>query len=195
MMRTKRLLTASSLEVKDSTFSAKGLQINPTDAASGVNLAVTGGANLTLVGGDTVGSSVIIDESGSAVKTQIEIDGGATLNLGIAGNTANQMASLDSLDVRNGTVNVNGNGLDTTQHTYGELAVSHEDAAVNFSKATVVAQKTTLGAGSVSVTDNTAAPICGTGGSKRIASDLELHSACRKPGGKGRHADSSTPRM
>ncbi len=153
----KTLLTASSLEVKDSTFSAKGLQINPTDAASGVNLAVTGGANLTLVGGDTVGSSVIIDESGSAVKTQIEIDGGATLNLGIAGNTANQMASLDSLDVRNGTVNVNGNGLDTTQHTYGELAVSHEDAAVNFSKATVVAQKTTLGAGSVSVTDNTAA--------------------------------------
>ena len=145
----KALLTASSLEVKNSAFSAKGLQVNPTDAESGVHLDVTGGTTLTLVGGDTVDSSVIIDEGGNAVKTRIAVDGGATLNLGIAGNTGNQMASMDGLEVREGTVKVNGNGLESTQHTYGELTVAHENAAVNFNKATVVAEKATLEAGSV----------------------------------------------
>lgn len=145
----KALLTASSLEVKNSAFSAKGLQVNPTDVESGVHLDVTGGTTLTLVGGDTVDSSVIIDEGGNAVKTRIAVDGGATLNLGIAGNTGNQMASMDGLEVREGTVKVNGNGLESTQHTYGELTVAHENAAVNFNKATVVAEKATLEAGSV----------------------------------------------
>ena len=71
------------------------------------------------------------------------------MNLGIAGNTGNQMASMDGLEVREGTVKVNGNGLESTQHTYGELTVAHENAAVNFNKATVVAEKATLEAGSV----------------------------------------------
>lgn len=147
----KTLQQADSLEIKNSTFSAKGLQIAPTDTEQGITLTVGDGSSVTLVGGETPNSSIVVDESEQAVKTSLTVTDGGTLNLGITGNQTSQFAALAEISVQEGHLNVQGNGLDNTQHVYEKLSLEHTNASVNLTNATVAANTTELNDGTLNV--------------------------------------------
>ena len=151
----KALQTAGSLEIGQSTFSAKGLQVAPADAEAGVVLNLVEGSKITLIGGETEDSGVVVDGNNNAVKTHVVVGDGSTLQLGMAENASKQMASFGTVEVQ-GKLDVAGNGLDTTHYGYDELKTSHGNAEVNLSNASILASTATLEQGAVNVLNATA---------------------------------------
>ena len=107
----KELLAAASITTGSSSFAAKGLQIRQANAES-VALNVDGTSEITFMG-DDLGSTGVINEVGEAVATTATIDNGATLNMGLAGNTRDQGLTLTEATVE-GTLNANGGVAGTT---------------------------------------------------------------------------------
>lgn len=152
---TKELQTVGNLEIGKSVFNAKGLQVAPADAAAGVVLNLVDNSKITLIGGETEDSGVLVDGNNNAVKTHVVVGDGSALQLGMAGNAGKQMASFGTVEVQ-GKLDVAGNGLDTTRYGYEELKASHANAEVNLSNASILASTATLEKGAVNVLNATA---------------------------------------
>lgn len=153
--KDKALQTVGNLEIGKSVFNAKGLQVAPADAAAGVVLNLVDNSKITLIGGETEDSGVLVDGNNNAVKTHVVVGDGSALQLGMAGNAGKQMASFGTVEVQ-GKLDVAGNGLDTTRYGYEELKASHSDAEVNLSNASILASTATLEQGAVNVLNATA---------------------------------------
>lgn len=111
----KELLPADTITVSGSEFIAKGLQIASTASpeAEAVTLAVTDGSNVTLTGGEA-GFTGVVNAENEAVATNVEVSN-ASLTVGLEGNDSAQNLTLNDVKVADGTFEVAGNGLDTTQ--------------------------------------------------------------------------------
>ena len=153
--KDKELQTVGNLEIGKSVFNAKGLQVAPADAAAGVVLNLVDNSKITLIGGETEDSGVLVDGNNNAVKTHVVVGDGSALQLGMAGNAGKQMASFGTVEVQ-GKLDVAGNGLDTTRYGYEELKASHANAEVNLSNASILASTATLEKGAVNVLNATA---------------------------------------
>ena len=150
----KQLQQTSSLSVTGSRFSARGLQVAPGDAEQGVEFTVGSGSEITLVGGETGG--IIVDADNRAVKTSVVVTDGGTLHLGISGNTADQLAVLESVHVGEGNLNIDGNGLDATRHAYGSLTIGHANAVMNLTSASLTADTAELSEGALNILSSSA---------------------------------------
>ena len=148
------LLKADTITIANSTFTAKGLEIDgtATEDAGAVKLEVTNGSNITLAGGEAGFTGVVA--GGEAVKTDVAVAGGSSLTVGLAGNEENQHMNLNDVTVEDGTFAVQGNGLDTTQVSANTLTVTHGDGAVTVDNAALAVQATTVSDGLLSVTNS-----------------------------------------
>ena len=131
------------------------MQVAPADAAAGVVLNLVDNSKITLIGGETEDSGVLVDGNNNAVKTHVVVGDGSALQLGMAGNAGKQMASFGTVEVQ-GKLDVAGNGLDTTRYGYDEIKTSHGNAEVNLSNASISASTATLEQGAVNVLNATA---------------------------------------
>ena len=148
------LLKADTITIANSTFTAKGLEIDgtATEDAGAVKLEVTNGSNITLAGGEAGFTGVVA--GGEAVKTNVAVAGDSSLTVGLAGNEENQHMNLNDVTVEDGTFAVQGNGLDTTQVSANTLTVTHGDGAVTVDNAALAVQATTVSDGLLSVTNS-----------------------------------------
>lgn len=145
----KELLPADTITVSGSEFIAKGLQIEDTKEAEAVTLAVTDGSNITLTGGEA-GFTGVVNAENEAVTTNVEVNN-ASLTVGLEGNDSAQNLTLNDVKVADGTFEVAGNGLDTTQVEANKLVTESGTVAVN--NATLTVQETVVSTGVLSITN------------------------------------------
>lgn len=145
----KELLPADTITVSGSEFIAKGLQIEDTKEAVAVTLAVTDGSNVTLTGGEA-GFTGVVNAENEAVATNVEVSN-ASLTVGLEGNDSAQNLTLNDVKVADGTFEVAGNGLDTTQVEANKLVTESGTVAVN--NATLTVQETVVSTGVLSITN------------------------------------------
>ena len=120
----KELLKADTITVSGSKFTAKGLQIAGTENAEAVTLDVTDGSNLTLTGGEA-GFTGVVNAENEAVATNVKVEGNATLNMGLTGNTRDQGLTEATVSA-DGTLNANG-GVAGTTSEYAINALTMQD--------------------------------------------------------------------
>lgn len=150
----KTLLSADTITIDNSEFTAKGLEIagTATEDAEAVTLAVTDGSNITLTGGEAGFTGVVA--GGEAVTTNVVVSDAGSLTVGLAGNEENQHMNLNDVTVADGTFAVQGNGLDTTQVSANTLSVEDQAGAVTVDNAALAVQETTVSDGLLSVTNS-----------------------------------------
>lgn len=151
----KELLPADTITVSDSEFIAKGLQIASTASpeAEAVTLAVTDGSNVTLTGGEA-GFTGVVNAENEAVATNVEVSN-ASLTVGLEGNDSAQNLTLNDVKVADGTFEVAGNGLDTTQVEASTLSTG-ERGTVAVNNASLTVEKTVVNGGLLSITNTVA---------------------------------------
>ena len=150
----KKLLSADTITIDNSEFTAKGLEIagTATEDAEAVTLEVTNSSNITLAGGEAGFTGVVA--GGEAVTTNVVVSDAGSLTVGLAGNEENQHLNLNRVAVADGTFAVQGNGLDTTQVSANTLNVGLVKGAVTVDNATLTVQATTVaGLGVLSITN------------------------------------------
>lgn len=147
------LLPADTITVRDSEFTAKGLQIEDTKGAEAVTLAVTDGSNITLTGGEA-GFTGVVNAENEAVTTNVEVNN-ASLTVGLEGNASAQNLTLNEVKVADGTFAVAGNGLDTTQVEANAL-VTKGSGTVAVNNATLAVENTTVTNGLLNITNTVA---------------------------------------
>lgn len=121
----KELLPADTITVSGSKFTAKGLEIADTETqgAGSVILKVTDSSDITLTGGEGCSTGVVAGEE--AVATAVTVEG-ATLNMGLAGNTQDQGLTLAEATVaQGGTLNANGGGEGTSAYAIDSLKMEN----------------------------------------------------------------------
>lgn len=109
----------------ESKFTAKGLEIagTETQGAGSVILKVTDSSDITLTGGEGCSTGVVAGEE--AVATAVTVEG-ATLNMGLAGNTQDQGLTLAEATVAHGgTLNANGGGEGTSAYAIDSLKMEN----------------------------------------------------------------------
>lgn len=151
----KELLPADTITVSGSEFIAKGLQIASTASpeAEAVTLAVTDGSNVTLTGGEA-GFTGVVNAENEAVATNVEVSN-ASLTVGLEGNDSAQNLTLNDVKVADGTFEVAGNGLDTTQVEASTLSTG-ESGTVAVNNASLTVEKTVVDGGLLSITNTVA---------------------------------------
>ena len=146
----KDLLAADTITISgDSKFTAKGLEIAGTAGAEAVTLKVTGSSDITLTGGEA-GFTGVVNAENEAVATNVEVSN-ASLTVGLEGNDSAQNLTLNDVKVADGTFEVAGNGLDTTQVEANKLVTESGTVAVN--NATLTVQETVVSTGVLSITN------------------------------------------
>ena len=152
----KELLSTDSITVAGgSEFTAKGLQIDGTKEAEAVTLAVTDGSKVTLTGGEA-GFTGVVNAEGDAVATNVEVKGDATLTVGLEGNEKAQNLVLNAVEVADGSFEVAGNGLDTTQVAANTLEVVDANGSVAVDKASLSVENTVVKDGLLNITNTVA---------------------------------------
>lgn len=150
---SKQLLAADIITISDSEFTAKGLQIEDTKGAGAVTLAVTNGSNVTLTGGEA-GFTGVVNAENEAVATNVEVSN-ASLTVGLEGNDSAQNLTLNDVKVADGTFEVAGNGLDTTQVEASTLSTG-ESGTVAVNNASLTVENTTVTNGLLNITNTVA---------------------------------------
>ncbi|WP_303880623.1 autotransporter domain-containing protein [Desulfovibrio piger] len=148
----KELLSADTITVSDSKFTAKGLQIDGTVKAEAVTLDVTAGSKVTLTG-DEAGFTGVVNAEGDAVTTNVKVEGDAALTVGLEGNENAQNLVLNDVTVADGTFSVAGNGLDTTQVAANTLEVADASGTVIVDNASLTVENAVVENGLLSITD------------------------------------------
>ncbi len=149
----KELLSTDSITVAGgSEFTAKGLQIDGTEGAAAVTLAVTDGSKVTLTG-DEAGFTGVVNAEGDAVTTNVKVEGDAALTVGLEGNENAQNLVLNDVTVADGTFSVAGNGLDTTQVAANTLEVADASGTVIVDNASLTVENAVVENGLLSITD------------------------------------------
>lgn len=152
----KALLTADTITVAGgSEFTAKGLQIDGTEGAAAVTLAVTDGSKVTLTG-DEAGFTGVVNAEGDAVATNVEVKDDAALTVGLEGNENAQNLVLNEVTVADGTFAVAGNGLETTQVAANTLEVVDANGSVAVDKASLTVENAVVADGLLSITNTVA---------------------------------------
>ena len=152
----KALLTADTITVAGgSEFTAKGLQIDGTEGAAAVTLAVTDGSKVTLTGGEA-GFTGVVNAEGDAVATNVEVKDDAALTVGLEGNENAQNLVLNEVTVADGTFAVAGNGLETTQVAANTLEVVDANGSVAVDKASLTVENAVVADGLLSITNTVA---------------------------------------
>ena len=151
----KELLSADTITVSDSKFTAKGLQIDGTVEAGAVTLAVTDGSKVTLTGGEA-GFTGVVNAEGDAVATNVEVKNDAALTVGLEGNENAQNLVLNEVTVADGTFAVAGNGLETTQVAANTLEVVNANGSVAVDKASLTVENAVVADGLLSITNTVA---------------------------------------
>lgn len=151
----KELLKADTITVQGSEFTAQGLQIADTESAAAVTLAVTAGSNVTLTGGEA-GFTGVVNAEGNAVATNVKVEGDAALTVGLEGNEKAQNLVLNAVEVADGSFEVAGNGLDTTQVAANTLEVVDAHGSVAVDKASLSVENTVVKAGLLNITNTVA---------------------------------------
>ncbi len=123
---SKHPLVANTITVSGSKFTAKGLEIAGTAGAEAVTLQVISNSDITLTG-EGGGFTGVVAE-GEAVATAVTVSG-ATLNMGLAGNSRDQGLTLVEATVETGgTLNANG-GVAGTTSEYAINTLTMEDGS------------------------------------------------------------------
>ena len=149
----KELLSTDSITVAGgSEFTAKGLQIDGTEGAAAVTLAVTDGSKVTLTGGEA-GFTGVVNAEGDAVATNVEVKNDAALTVGLEGNENAQNLVLNEVTVADGTFAVAGNGLETTQVAANTLEVVNANGSVAVDKASLTVENAVVADGLLSITN------------------------------------------
>ena len=148
----KELLSADTITVSDSKFTAKGLQIDGTVEAGAVTLDVTAGSSLTLTGGE-VGFTGVVNAEGDAVTTNVKVEDDAALTVGLEGNENAQNLVLNEVEVADGSFEVAGNGLDTTQVAANKLVVENADGTVAVDNASLTVENAVVENGLLNITN------------------------------------------
>ena len=149
----KALLTADTITVAGgSEFTAKGLQIDGTEGAAAVTLAVTDGSKVTLTGGEA-GFTGVVNAEGDAVATNVEVKDDAALTVGLEGNENAQNLVLNEVTVADGTFAVAGNGLETTQVAANTLEVVDANGSVAVDKASLTVENAVVENGLLNITN------------------------------------------
>ena len=151
----KKLLEADTITVSGSKFTAKGLQIAGTENAEAVTLDVTDGSSLTLTGGEA-GFTGVVNAENEAVATNVKVEGNATLTVGLEGNEKAQNLVLNAVEVADGSFEVAGNGLDTTQVAANTLEVVDAHGSVAVDKASLSVENTVVKGGLLNITNTVA---------------------------------------
>ena len=150
----KDLLAADTITISgDSKFTAKGLEIAGTAGAEAVTLKVTGSSDITLTGGEA-GFTGVVNAENEAVATNVEVSN-ASLTVGLEGNDSAQNLTLNDVKVADGTFEVAGNGLDTTQVEASTLSTG-ESGTVAVNNASLTVEKTVVDGGLLSITNTVA---------------------------------------
>ena len=145
----KELLSADTIIVSDSEFTAKGLQIKEAEA---VTLDVTAGSKVTLTG-DEAGFTGVVNAEGDAVTTNVKVEGDAALTVGLEGNENAQNLVLNEVEVADGSFEVAGNGLDTTQVAANKLVVENADGTVAVDNASLTVENAVVKNGLLNITN------------------------------------------
>ena len=148
----KELLKADTITVQGSEFTAQGLQIADTESAAAVTLAVTAGSNVTLTGGEA-GFTGVVNAEGDAVTTNVKVEGDAALTVGLEGNENAQNLVLNEVEVADGSFEVAGNGLDTTQVAANKLVVENADGTVAVDNASLTVENAVVKNGLLNITN------------------------------------------
>lgn len=152
----KKLLEANTIKVAGgSEFTAQGLQIADTEGAEAVTLDVTAGSNVTLTGGEA-GFTGVVNAEGNAVATNVKIEGDAALTVGLEGNANAQNLVLNEVEVTDGSFEVVGNGLDTTQVAANTLTVTKESGTVAVDNASLTVENAVVEDGLLNITNTVA---------------------------------------
>lgn len=152
----KKLLEADTIKVAGgSEFTAQGLQIADTEGAEAVTLDVTAGSNVTLTGGEA-GFTGVVNAEGNAVATNVKIEGDAALTVGLEGNANAQNLVLNEVEVTDGSFEVVGNGLDTTQVAANTLTVTKESGTVAVDNASLTVENAVVEDGLLNITNTVA---------------------------------------
>ena len=152
----KKLLEADTIKVAGgSEFTAQGLQIADTEGAEAVTLDVTAGSNVTLTGGEA-GFTGVVNAEGNAVATNVKIEGDAALTVGLEGNANAQNLVLNEVEVADGSFEVVGNGLDTTQVAANTLTVTKESGTVAVDNASLTVENAVVEDGLLNITNTVA---------------------------------------
>lgn len=126
---SKQLLGANTIAVSGSKFTAKGLEIAGTAGVGAVTLKVISNSDITLTG-EGGGFTGVVAE-GEAVATAVTVNG-ATLNMGLAGNSRDQGLTLVGATVETGgTLNANGGATGTTSEYAINALTMNPDSKVN----------------------------------------------------------------
>ena len=151
----KKLLEADTIKVAGgSEFTAQGLQIADTEGPSR-HLDVTAGSNVTLTGGEA-GFTGVVNAEGNAVATNVKIEGDAALTVGLEGNANAQNLVLNEVEVTDGSFEVVGNGLDTTQVAANTLTVTKESGTVAVDNASLTVENAVVEDGLLNITNTVA---------------------------------------
>ena len=148
----KELLKADTITVQGSEFTVQGLQIADTESAAAVTLAVTAGSNVTLTGGEA-GFTGVVNAEGDAVTTNVKVEGDAALTVGLEGNENAQNLVLNEVEVADGSFEVAGNGLDTTQVAANKLVVENADGTVAVDNASLTVENAVVKNGLLNITN------------------------------------------
>ncbi|MGF0000938.1 autotransporter domain-containing protein [Desulfovibrio sp. SGI.133] len=149
---TKEPLKADTITVQGSEFTAQGLQIDDTESAAAVTLAVTAGSNVTLTGGEA-GFTGVVNAENEAVATNVKVEGDATLTVGLEGNEKAQNLVLNAVEVADGSFEVAGNGLDTTQVAANTLEVVDANGSVAVDSASLTVENAVVEHGLLNITN------------------------------------------
>ena len=142
----KKLLSADTISITESKFTAKGLEIagTATEGKEDVTLKIDQGSNITLAGGE--GDFTGVRAGGANVTTNVEVETGGTFTVGLVGNEKAQNMTLNNVTV-SGSFRVDGNGLDTTRITAQKFDVNVDSATAYVDSATLSAKETTISDG------------------------------------------------
>lgn len=190
----KELLEANTIKVAGSKFTAKGLEIAGTAGAEAVTLQVISNSDITLTG-EGGGFTGVVAE-GEAVATAVTVNG-ATLNMGLAGNSRDQGLTLVEATVETGgTLNANGGVAGTTSEYAINALTMQTNSQVNVLNSTMQIGQFTAAGGTMFVDpayvkiDSVTSPtfgtklLVGTGSTVNIGgmSEADMRQAMEKAG-------------
>lgn len=191
----KELLEADTIKVAGgSKFTAKGLEIAGTAGAEAVTLQVISNSDITLTG-EGGGFTGVVAE-GEAVATAVTVNG-ATLNMGLAGNSRDQGLTLVEATVETGgTLNANGGVAGTTSEYAINALTMQTNSQVNVLNSTMQIGQFTAAGGTMFVDpayvkiDSVTSPtfgtklLVGTGSTVNIGgmSEADMRQAMEKTG-------------
>lgn len=190
----KEPLKADTITVSGSKFIAKGLEIAGTAGAEAVTLQVISNSDITLTGEGGGFTGVVAEEE--AVATAVTVNG-ATLNMGLAGNSRDQGLTLVEATVETGgTLNANGGVAGTTSEYAINALTMQTNSQVNVLNSTMQIGQFTAAGGTMFVDpayvkiDSVTSPtfgtklLVGTGSTVNIGgmSEADMRQAMEKAG-------------